>query len=100
MAYLNKVWRGVQERCGSSKAGHVIFRDLPLVQRMLRDMNRDGIERIRIDSRETYRHCVTFCEEYVPELSHTLEHYPGERPIFDLHGVEDEIDNRWICWET
>ena len=92
MDYLQKVWSGVVERRKSSKAGTVIFRDLPLVQRMMRDLNRRGIERIRIDSRETFHQCVTFCEEYVPELSHCLEHYPGERPIFDLHGVEDEID--------
>lgn len=90
--YLDKVWAGVQRRCESNQPGTVIFRDLPLVQRMMRDLNRSSVERIRIDSRETFRQCVSFCEEYVPELSACLEHYPGERPIFDLHGVEDEID--------
>ncbi len=92
MDYLGKVWAGVQKRRLESKAGEVIFRDLPLVQRMMRDLKRNHVERIRIDSRETYRQCVNFCDEYVPELSSCLEHYPGERPIFDLHGVEDEID--------
>lgn len=92
MEYLSKVWVGVLSRCKSNAPQTVIFRDLPLVQRMMRDLNRGGIERIRIDSRETFHQCVTFCKEYVPELSHCLEHYPGERPIFDLHGVEDEID--------
>lgn len=92
MEYLDKVWAGVCKRRQESAPGSVIFRDLPLVQRMMRDLNRSSIERIRIDSRETYRQCVNFCEEYVPELSSCLEHYPGERPIFDLHGVEDEID--------
>ena len=92
MEYLDKVWTGVQKRRQEVAPGSVIFRDLPLVQRMMRDMNRSEVERIRIDSRETYRQCVNFCDEYVPELSSCLEHYPGERPIFDLHGVEDEID--------
>ena len=92
MDYLDKVWAGVQTRCQDKTPGAVIFRDLPLVQRMMRDLNRVSVERIRIDSRETYHHCLTFCEEYVPELASCLEHYPGERPIFDLHGVEDEID--------
>jgi len=92
MDYLQKVWSGVLERRKSCAAGEIIFRDLPLVQRMMRDLSRRGIERIRIDSRETYHQCVTFCDEYVPELSPCLEHYPGERPIFDLHGVEGEID--------
>jgi len=92
MEYLDKVWAGVHKRRQECAPGTVIFRDLPLVQRMMRDLNRSSIERIRIDSRETYHQCVNFCEEYVPELSSCLEHYPGERPIFDLHGVEDEID--------
>jgi len=92
MDYLSKVWSGVRERCKTYKAGQIIFRDLPLVQRMMRDLNRHGVERIRIDSRETFHQCQEFCQEYVPELSKCLEHYPGERPIFDLHGVEDEID--------
>jgi len=92
MAYLDKVWTGVSLRCREATPGTVIFRDLPLVQRMMRNLNRSNVERIRIDSRETFRQCVKFCEEYVPELSSCLEHYPGERPIFDLHGVEDEIE--------
>lgn len=92
MDYLQKVWAGVQKRRDTCEYGEVIFRDLPLVQRMMRDLNRSSVERIRIDSRETFRQCVSFCEEYVPELSSCIEHYPGERPIFDLHGVEDEID--------
>jgi len=92
MTYLSKVWKGVNERRKTAAAGSIIFQDLPLVQRMMRDLSRGGIERIRIDSRETLQQCVTFCEEYVPELCAIIEHYPGERPIFDLHGVEDEID--------
>ncbi|MFK7891374.1 MAG: ribonuclease G [Granulosicoccus sp.] len=90
--YLDKVWAGVQKRRQNTPSASVLFRDLPLVQRMMRDLKRNCIERIRIDSRETYHQCVKFCEEYVPELYSCIEHYPGERPIFDLHGVEDEID--------
>lgn len=92
LTYLRKVWAGLQIRRETAQPGDVIFRDLPLVQRMLRDIKGAHIERIRIDSRTTYRTSVDFCTEYVPELTNKLEHYPGERPIFDLHGVEDEID--------
>jgi ribonuclease G len=92
LTYLRKVWAGLQIRRETAQPGDVIFRDLPLVQRMLRDIKGAHIERIRIDSRTTYLTSVDFCTEYVPELTSKLEHYPGERPIFDLHGVEDEID--------
>jgi len=92
MDYLAKVWAGVQARRATTDPGEIIFRDLPLVQRLLRDIRDDDLERIRIDSRESFGECRVFCEEYVPELSGRIEHYPGERPIFALHGVEDEIE--------
>lgn len=91
MKYLSKAWAGMQVKRQACQPGEVIFRDLPLVQRMLRDIKGDSIERIRIDSRETFFQSQAFCQEYVPEINDRLEHYPGERPIFDLHGVEDEI---------
>jgi len=46
---------------------------------------------IRVDSRETSLTMLEFAEKYVPEVANFIEHYPGERPVFDLHGVEDEI---------
>lgn len=92
MAYLAKVWEGLKSKRKTAKPGEVIFRELPLVQRMLRDIKDGNVERIRIDSRETFHNCVQFCTDYVPQLTDKIEHYPGERPIFDLHGVEDEID--------
>ncbi len=92
MRYLAKVWAGLQARQKTAKPGEVIFHDLPLVLRTLRDIRGASTERIRIDSRETFRNSVAFSEEYVPELVNCIEHYPGERPIFDLHGIEDEID--------
>ncbi|PID62105.1 MAG: ribonuclease G [Gammaproteobacteria bacterium] len=92
MAFLDKIWEGIERRRTGARPGDELFRDLPLVQRTLRDFNRTAIERVRIDSHEIFQQCEKFCSDYMPELSHSLEHYPGERPIFDLHGIEDEID--------
>ena len=92
MDYLKKVWNSIADKTTRAKAGDVIFQDLPLVLRTMRDINGANVERIRIDSRETYQLCKEFVGNYVPELCERIEHYPGERPIFDLHGVEDEID--------
>ncbi len=92
MRYLAKVWNGIKTQLSSAPSGHVIFRDSPLVLRTLRDIRGPSIERIRIDSRETFKNSIEFCQEYVPELAERIEHYPGERPIFDLHGIEDEIE--------
>ena len=44
-----------------------------------------------MDSRETFERTMTFAQQFMPDLVERIEHYPGERPIFDLYGVEDEI---------
>lgn len=90
--FLKKVWAGNVERIAKARAGDCVFQDLSLVLRTIRDLDGAAVERIRIDSRETFQLCVDFAREYVPELLSSIEHYPGERPIFDLYGVEDEID--------
>ncbi|MFU0839823.1 MAG: Ribonuclease G [Pseudomonas fragi] len=69
----------------------VIYEDLGLALRTLRDLVSPKIEKIRIDSRETFQRTTQFVAELMPEIADRLEHYPGERPIFDLYGVEDEI---------
>jgi ribonuclease G len=90
MMFLRKQWMKVSELSDVSKPC-IVYSDLPIVQRVLRDMVGEELERIRIDSRETETNVMKFCETYIPELAGCIEHYPGERPIFDLYGVEDEI---------
>lgn len=89
--FLTKVWRCMQESISVAEPGSLIYSDLPLVQRILRDMVGETLSRILIDSRETVTRVKQFCEHFIPELADTIEHYPGERPIFDLHNIEDEI---------
>ena len=91
VTYLNKLWESISETYSHTKAGNVIHEDLPLFMRVLRDMIDDDLEKIRVDSRETWRRMNDFATRFVPEARTVIEHYPGERPIFDLYGVEDEI---------
>jgi len=57
----------------------------------MRDLVRSNVEKIRIDSREVFTKARDFAIEFIPEVAMQIEHYPGERPIFDLYSVEDEI---------
>ena len=88
--YLNRQWDHINA-ASDVQAGNVVHKDLPLYLRTLRDMVDDDLEKIRVDSRESYCTMMEFAATYVPEVEEKIEHYPGERPIFDLHGVEDEI---------
>ncbi len=90
--YLRRVWAACQERIGSAAARGLIHEDLPLALRAMRDLVRGNVEKIRIDSREIYAKANDFGIEFIPEIADRIEHYPGERPIFDLYSVEDEIE--------
>jgi ribonuclease G len=89
--YLRKAWQVVQERIASATPRSLVHEDLPLAMRTMRDLIRDNVEKVRVDSRETYQKAREFAREFIPEVDNRIEYYPGERPIFDLYSVEDEI---------
>ncbi len=90
--FLCKLWTAVREEQKNKAEGEVLYSDLPLVQRILRDVVGEEIDSVKVDSRETYTSLVQFCDTFIPELADKIEHYlPTERPIFDVHGVEEEI---------
>lgn len=89
--YLRRLWSVCQERIHDAQPGAPIHEELPLALRTMRDLVRDEVEKIRIDSREVFAKAREFALEFIPEVHERIEHYPGERPIFDLYSVEDEI---------
>jgi ribonuclease G len=91
MAFLSKLWRGIKERCRLADGRGLIHDDLPLALRALRDLVGPEVERVRVDSRSTMERARSFAAKYIPEIEGRIEYYHGERPLFDLYGVEDEI---------
>lgn len=91
MDYLHRVNLAIQRRIHRDLAPTLVYEDLPLFMRSMRDFVRPSLEKIRIDSKENYQRLKDFVEEFIPELSNKVEYYPGDRPIFDLYSVEDEI---------
>ena len=92
IGYLIKLWRGISERSKTAAAQALLYQDLDLTLRVLRDLVTSDTERIIVDSRETYARMTDFAEHYMRKSLSVLEHYTGERPLFDLFGVEDEIE--------
>ncbi len=91
IAYLKKIWADIQERSAMAAAPSLLYQDLNLSFRVLRDFVNDDIGRIRVDSRETFQKLQSFASSYIRNVSDRIEHYSGERPLFDLYGVEEEI---------
>ncbi len=91
-AFLHHLWSRIQERAHSSTAGQIVYEDLPLPMRILRDLGSSGeVDKVRIDSRSAFHRLQEFATTFMPDVVHKLEHYPGGRPLFELYNVEDEI---------
>ncbi|MBK9954764.1 MAG: ribonuclease G [Rhodocyclaceae bacterium] len=91
IAYLRRLWSEIRHRGEQATAPIMLHHDLTLAQRLLRDLVSLDTRHIIIDSRENFQKLSAFAEEFMPQLAPLLSHYNGERPLFDLHGVEDEI---------
>ena len=91
MQFLQRLWESIQHSTANAHSGDVVYEDLPLALRVLRDFVGDDVEKVRIDSSEAYQRLRQFAEQFVPEMLPRIQHYSGERPIFDLYNIEDEI---------
>ena len=91
LRYTLKLWEVVKERCSKSGVKELVHEDLSLPLRVLRDMVTSDIERILVDSETDFAAMQIFADTYLPDIEPTLELYRRRRPIFDLHGIEDEI---------
>jgi ribonuclease G len=93
MVYLGKVWQAIRERSETAGPASCIFEDLSLPFRALRDLMHEDVDRVRIDSPEVLQQARDFARRFVPDWLERIEEYSAERPIFDLFGVEDEIES-------
>ena len=92
IAFLRHLWSDIRERSLGAPPPWLAHQDLSLAQRVLRDMVTEQTGRVLVDSRENFVKLAAFAQTYTPQLRERLEHYAGERPLFDLYGVEPEIE--------
>ena len=91
IAYLRKAWAAIKAQGMSQPPGTLLHEDLNLAQRVLRDLATDSTQTIRIDSQLQFDALKGFGAAYTPGSAAKLELYKGERPIFDLFSIEEEI---------
>ncbi|MDW5441561.1 ribonuclease G [Polaromonas sp. SM01] len=91
IAYLRKTWARIKAAALRLPPTSVLHQDLSLLQRVLRDMVLENTQSIRIDSREQFEELKTFATEFMPATLQRLQLHSGERPIFDLFNIDEEI---------
>jgi ribonuclease G len=91
IAYLRKTWARIKDASTRLPPTSLLHQDLSLLQRVLRDLVGEETQTIRIDSREQFESLLAFGREFMPAAAGRLQLYKGERPIFDLFSIDDEI---------
>ncbi|MFO7288141.1 MAG: Rne/Rng family ribonuclease, partial [Gammaproteobacteria bacterium] len=92
MLFLQKLWEAIEEAAAKARPAQLVYEDLALPLRVLRDMLGPDVERVRVDSAEEYQRMKEFAERFMPHMAPKIELYSESRPLFDLYNIEDEID--------
>lgn len=91
IAYLRKTWARIKDASMRLPPTSVLHQDLNLLQRVLRDVVSEATQSIRVDSRDQFVQLQTFAAEFMPATLKKIQRYDGERPIFDLLNIDEEI---------
>ncbi len=91
MAYLRKAWQQLREAAVRQPVTSLLHQDLSLLQRVLRDMASDTTQTIKIDSLEQFGVLQAFGQQFMPAATQKLQYYSGDRSIFDLYSIDEEI---------
>ncbi len=93
VGYLTKTWAHILLKYKTASDRSLVFQDLSLAMRVLRDVICADTEAVRVDSSETYQKLLEFAHLYAASALDKLTHYSGERPLFDFYNIEKEIEN-------
>lgn len=91
MDFLLKLWQNIQRRAENAPVPSLIYQELDITLRAVRDLFTKEVDRLIIDSESEYRKVLSFIETFAPSLQNNVELYEGDEPVFDAYGIEMEI---------
>ncbi len=90
--FLRQLWTRVAERARAGRAPALLYQDLGLIRRVVRDLFTGEVDRFIIDSPREYERVRDLVGSFAPELRDRIRLHEGAEPIFDAHGVEREVE--------
>ncbi len=92
MDFLSLLWQEIQAKEIYAPASSLIYKDLSIVLRSIRDLRGHAIDKIQIDSQETYQEVINFAKKFMPDWLPRIEYYAENLPLFELYNIEAEIN--------
>ena len=89
--FLQKLWDVISKKAKKTKARQMVYEELPLAKRAIRDMVNSNVEKVRVDQQQLFDELLAFSQQFVPENASKLELISYKMPIFDRYGIEEEL---------
>jgi ribonuclease G len=91
MEFLLHLWGEIKDRASKGSVPSMVYEDLDITQRAVRDLFTPDIQRVIVDNETVYKRVCNFVETFVPQLRNRISLYENEVPLMDAYGVEVEI---------
>ena len=92
LRFLLNLWTDIKTRSEASKSPALIYHDLNLVERVLRDQVTDTFSAIWVDTESEYERVLRFLQRFQPSLIRRVKLYTKETPLFEQFGITEEIN--------
>jgi ribonuclease G len=92
LRFLLNLWADIKARSDSSKSPALIYHDLNLVERILRDQVTDNFSAIWVDTEDAYERVLRFLQRFQPSLIRRVKLYLKDTPLFEQFGITEEIN--------
>ncbi len=92
VSFLTKLWASIVKRSEESPATSLLYNDLDVALRVVRDLFASDVEKLWCDDRESYDRILEFVQSYMPRLRARVALYEAEEPIFDHFQIEAQIE--------
>jgi ribonuclease G len=89
---LIKAWNEIQSKLKSTKSPFILHKDVSTTSSVVRDLFKEDISKVIIDSKKIYRDIKAYVDDTSPEFSDKIELYSGDQPLFDVYNIEKQIE--------
>ena len=91
--FLKHLWAEIKTRADNGKSPALIYHDLNLVERILRDQVSADFSQIWVDTEEEYERVVRFAQRFQPSLVRRIKLYTKTTPLYEHFGIQDQIND-------
>jgi ribonuclease G len=92
MEFLLMLWDDIRSHCGRVSAPSLVYKDLDMILRSVRDLFTEDVRKLIVDSQPVYERLLSFIQTFAPELKSKVVYYDRDIPLFESYGVEVDIN--------